>query len=230
MHALWFACLPTECLTDIGQSEVMSEPEMKNSCLFKQEATSKEEAELQPDVNSEEEPELQPDENSEEEPELQPDENSEEEPELQQDENSEEEPELQPDVNSEEEAELQPVVNSEEKVEQLTTEQGNTFLNPNRLGNSEKHLSLRKEADTRYRLNAERMRMKYCKARRKKVMTFECGDFVSVKIPRIDRTSTDFHRLPCVVVEVMGKVHLLYRLRYVTIMLMIYKQIMYCHS
>ena len=63
----------------------------------------------------------------------------------------------------------------------------------NRLGTSEKHLALRKEADARYRLNAEKMRTKYCKAKRKKVMTFKCGDIVSVKIPRIDRTSTDFH-------------------------------------
>ncbi len=44
-------------------------------------------------------------------------------------------------------------------------------------------------------------------------MTFTVGDFVSIKIPRIDRSSTDLHRLPCVVVEKLGQTHHLYRLR-----------------
>lgn len=60
------------------------------------------------------------------------------------------------------------------------------------------------------------MKLKYCKAKRKKVLTFSKGDFVSVKIPRIDRSSTDFHRLPCVVVEKLGSEFHLYRLRYIT--------------
>ena len=34
-----------------------------------------------------------------------------------------------------------------------------------------------------------------------------------VKIPRIDRTSTDFYRVPCVVVEVLGTTFHLYRVR-----------------
>ena len=86
-------------------------------------------------------------------------------------------------------------------------------VNVSCLGTSSKHLVVRKEADERYRLNAERMKMKYCKDKRKKIVTFCCGDFVSVKIPRLDRTSTDLHRLPCVVVQVLGKKHHLYRLR-----------------
>ena len=81
------------------------------------------------------------------------------------------------------------------------------------LGTSAKHLSVRKEADERYRQNVERMKIKYCKVKRKKLISYSCGDFVSVKIPRIDRTSTDLHRLPCVVVQVLGKKHHLYRLR-----------------
>ena len=81
------------------------------------------------------------------------------------------------------------------------------------LATTEKHRQLREAADKQYRLNAERMKLKYCKAKRKKVLTFSEGDFVSVRIPRIDRTSTDFHRLTCVVVERLGSNFHLYRLR-----------------
>ncbi len=83
------------------------------------------------------------------------------------------------------------------------------------LGTSQKHLKLRQEADARYRANAEKMQLKYCKAKRKKVRTFSPGEYVSIRIPRIDRASTDFHRLPCVVVERLGSEYNLYRLRYV---------------
>ena len=81
------------------------------------------------------------------------------------------------------------------------------------LASTEKHKKLREEADKRYRANAEKMQLKYCKGKRKKVRVFCPGNFVSVRIPRIDRASTDSHRLPCVVVERLGKVHHLYRLR-----------------
>jgi len=84
----------------------------------------------------------------------------------------------------------------------------------NSLATTQKHRQLREEADKHYRLNAERMKLKYSKAKRKKVLTFSEGDFVSVRIPRIDRSSTDFHRLPCVVVERLGSSFYLYRLRY----------------
>ena len=60
--------------------------------------------------------------------------------------------------------------------------------------------------------------MKYCKAKCKKVITYNVGDFVSVKVPRIDCTSTDFHHLPCVVVDVLGKEFHLYRVRYVLVL------------
>ena len=82
------------------------------------------------------------------------------------------------------------------------------------LSTTVKHRNLREEADKHYRLNAERMQLKYYKARRKKVLTFSPGDLVSVRIPRIDRTSTDFHRVACVVVERLGTKFHLYRLRY----------------
>ena len=59
------------------------------------------------------------------------------------------------------------------------------------------------------------MKLKYCKGKRKKIMTLSPENFVNVKIPRIDRASTDHHRLPCVVVERLGKVYYLYRLKFV---------------
>ena len=65
------------------------------------------------------------------------------------------------------------------------------------LSTTEKHKLLRLKADKMYRRNAERMQLKYSKAKRKKICTFSVGNFVSVKIPRIDRTSTDLHRVPC---------------------------------
>ena len=97
-----------------------------------------------------------------------------------------------------------------------STDGENQGKSPDFLATTEKHRQLREAADKQYRLNAERMKLKYCKAKRKKVLTFSEGDFVSVRIPRIDRTSTDFHRLPCVVVERLGSEFHLCRLRYIT--------------
>ena len=85
-----------------------------------------------------------------------------------------------------------------------------TFADVHTLGTSLKHLKRREVADKHYRTNAERMKERYNK---KKVRTFDVGDFVSVRIPRIDRAATDLHRLPCVIVECQGKKHFLYRLR-----------------
>jgi len=48
---------------------------------------------------------------------------------------------------------------------------------------------------------------------KKKVRTFDVGDTVSVRVPRIDRAATDLHRLPCIVVERCGNIHFLYRLQ-----------------
>ena len=83
------------------------------------------------------------------------------------------------------------------------------------LSAAEKHKLLRLKADKMYRRNAERMQLQYSKAKRKKIHTFLAGNFVSVKIPRIDTTSTDLHRVACVVVVVLGKEYHFYRLRYV---------------
>ena len=45
------------------------------------------------------------------------------------------------------------------------------------------------------------------------IQIFNVGDFISVRIPRIDRSSTDSHRLPCVIVERLGETFHLYRLK-----------------
>ena len=51
--------------------------------------------------------------------------------------------------------------------------------------NSSKQFAIRREADELYRQNAERMKMKYFEGKCKKGMTFQKGDFVSSRIPRI---------------------------------------------
>ena len=43
---------------------------------------------------------------------------------------------------------------------------------------------------------------------------FKEGDLVTIRIPKIDPTSTDMPRFPCLVVEVRGKVQESYRLRF----------------
>ena len=48
---------------------------------------------------------------------------------------------------------------------------------------------------------------------RRKALRFQIGDTVSIRIPQIDRTCTDMPRIPCVIVEVHGKVQESYRLR-----------------
>ena len=41
----------------------------------------------------------------------------------------------------------------------------------------------------------------------KNVQNFKVGDKVAVRIPRIDRTTTDVHHLPCVIIQCYGKKH-----------------------
>ena len=47
---------------------------------------------------------------------------------------------------------------------------------------------------------------------KKKVYNFNVGDKVSLRIPRIDRTTTDLHRLPCIVVQRHGKKQFSYQI------------------
>ena len=57
-----------------------------------------------------------------------------------------------------------------------------------------KHRNVREKADVLYRRNAERMRHKHSLVH--KVKKFAIGESVGLRIPRIDRTATDVHRLP----------------------------------
>ena len=66
-------------------------------------------------------------------------------------------------------------------------------------------------ADRKYLQSAKKMKDRYKKM--KKVGSLSVGDKVSLRIPRIDRTSSDLSRLPCVVVGVVGQAQSLYRLR-----------------
>ncbi|KAL5471109.1 hypothetical protein EMCRGX_G029188 [Ephydatia muelleri] len=62
------------------------------------------------------------------------------------------------------------------------------------LATTEKHLPVRQIADKEYLKNANRMMVKY--NLKHKVKEFHVGDCVTVRIPRIDRASTDPNRLP----------------------------------
>ena len=73
---------------------------------------------------------------------------------------------------------------------------------------------MRKKADKNYLKAIDKMADRYNK--RKRVMQFKIGDIVSVRIPRIDRTNSDYSRLPSIIVDVIGKANSLYRLRYTT--------------
>ena len=53
-------------------------------------------------------------------------------------------------------------------------------------------------ADRKYLQSAKKMKDRYKKM--KKVGSLSVGDKVSLRIPRIDRTSSDLSRFPCVVV------------------------------
>ena len=52
-------------------------------------------------------------------------------------------------------------------------------------------------------------------SKRRKVEIVTVGDYVTVRVPYQDRLAADLKRVPAVVVEVLGKKRLSYRLRYV---------------
>ena len=71
-----------------------------------------------------------------------------------------------------------------------------------------KHREVREKAHAAYTENAERMKRKHSK--NVKTHTFAVREYASLHIPRIDRTCRDLQRLPCVVVEVVGKAQAMY--------------------
>ena len=79
------------------------------------------------------------------------------------------------------------------------------------LATVEKHLKVREKANDAYLATAKQMTKKYSKQH--KVKEFLVGENVSLRIPRIDRTCSDMLCLPCVIVQISGEHHSLYRLR-----------------
>ena len=83
---------------------------------------------------------------------------------------------------------------------------------PRSLGTQKKHLEICNKADASYLKSIERMGQKYSKHNGHHIKKFAVGDSVSVRVPRIDRANTDLQRLPCIVVEIVGKACSIYRL------------------
>ena len=71
---------------------------------------------------------------------------------------------------------------------------------------------IRGTADRKYLASAKKMSDRYKK--RHNTRSFSLGEKVSLRIPRIDRASSDLSRLPCVIVDIAGEDQSLYRLRY----------------
>ena len=69
---------------------------------------------------------------------------------------------------------------------------------------------VREHARERFMKAATKMANRY---NVKNAAKFKEGDLVTIRIPKIDRTSTDMPRLPCLVVEVRGKAQESYHLR-----------------
>ncbi|KAL5503594.1 hypothetical protein EMCRGX_G010567 [Ephydatia muelleri] len=82
-------------------------------------------------------------------------------------------------------------------------------LREDALSTSLKHKKIRIKADRKYLSSAKKMAERYNKQH--STLSFVIGESVSVRIPRIDRASSDLSRLPCVV-EIVGD-QSLYRLR-----------------
>ena len=69
------------------------------------------------------------------------------------------------------------------------------------------------EADANYRANAEKKKLKYSKRKRVTHIDFSEGDFVTIRAPKIDRSSTDQPRLVAKVVQCKGTADKSYRLQ-----------------
>ena len=76
-----------------------------------------------------------------------------------------------------------------------------------------RHYNVRKEADANYRENAEKMKLKYSKRKRVIHEVFSEGDLVTVRVPKIDRSSTDPPRLVAKILHTKGKENISYKLK-----------------
>ena len=79
------------------------------------------------------------------------------------------------------------------------------------LATIEKHRLVREKADMNYMKNVLKMQERFSKMHT--VREFRVGEHVSFWILRIDQSCTDLLRLPCIIVEVVGKAQSLHRLR-----------------
>ncbi|KAL5468856.1 hypothetical protein EMCRGX_G029979 [Ephydatia muelleri] len=80
------------------------------------------------------------------------------------------------------------------------------------LADDANHLEIRKKADAAYLKAIEKMGHKYSKHNGHHIQQFAVGDNGSVRILCIDRAKTDLQRLPCIVVEIVGKACIVYHL------------------
>ena len=85
-------------------------------------------------------------------------------------------------------------------------------LLPRSLSTQKKHLEIRKKADAAYLKAMEKKGQKYSKHNGHHIEQFAVGDNVSVRVPCNDRANTDLQRLPCIVVEIVGKACTMYHL------------------
>ena len=83
---------------------------------------------------------------------------------------------------------------------------------PRSLSTQKNHLEIRKKADAAYLKAIEKMGHKYSKHNGHHIQQFAVGDNGSVRILCIDRAKTDLQRLPCIVVEIVGKACIVYHL------------------
>lgn len=67
------------------------------------------------------------------------------------------------------------------------------------------YMQLWQKADEKYLKTAKKMAERY--NNQKKVVKFQVGDIITIRVPRIDRTSSDLPHLLCVVVDVKGEAH-----------------------
>ena len=97
---------------------------------------------------------------------------------------------------------------------QESTEQSANLCSTSTSNNpTAKHFKVQQEADANYRANAEKVKLKYSKRKRVINETFTEGDLVTVRVPKIDRSSTDQPRLVAKVVKTRGTVDKWYQLQ-----------------
>jgi hypothetical protein len=71
---------------------------------------------------------------------------------------------------------------------------------------------LRERVNKNQDIAADKMSIKHDKKRNKVTMVYNRGDYVTLKIPRIDRGSSDLPRLPCQVISITGTENKMYEL------------------